>query len=519
MRRLALIATLLAGLVVAAFLASGAEGDGGPTDSYLVRGYFDNAGFLVHDEEVRIAGATVGTIDSVDVTRPGEPVYSNGDDDPGKAVVVMKISDAGFQDWRTDASCIIRPQSLLGEKFVECKPTQPRSAVSEPPPELETIPDGETGAGQRFLPIDNNGKAVDVDLVNNIYREPEVDKFRLILNDLGAGLAARGQTLNDVIERANPALQQTDKVLKILADQNDGLAQLTLESDEILEPLAREREHIAGFINNATIAGEAAAERSADIEKGFADFPSALRELKPTMVELRRFAVAATPVAADLNAGAKSLTGITKALGPFADAGTPALISLGDATEASLPDLLASRGLINDLGTLGEKTSPGAKALDKLLSTLRQTGGREYLYKAILNLGNAFNGYDSYGHYLRSSVQINNCLDIVVAPVGGCQATWTGVGASAATAATQLSGAAAANANPTLDQIADSPYADIADLADQEDNAGDLGKGSARAAGDLLDYLTGDEAGGAADEAGTPTEETPAVEFGTEAGG
>ncbi len=61
---------------------------------------------------------------------------------------------------------------------------------------------------------------------------------------------------------------------------------------------------------------------------------------------------------------------------------------------------------------LGEKTSPGARALDKLLATLRLTGGREYLYKAILNLGNAFNGFDNYGHYLRSSVQINNCLDI-----------------------------------------------------------------------------------------------------------
>ncbi len=60
---------------LAAVLASGAEGGGGPTGSYLVRAYFDNAGFLVKDEEVRVAGATVGTVDSVDVTMPGEAVY------------------------------------------------------------------------------------------------------------------------------------------------------------------------------------------------------------------------------------------------------------------------------------------------------------------------------------------------------------------------------------------------------------------------------------------------------------
>ena len=202
---------------------------------------------------------------------------------------------------------------------------------------------------------------------------------------------------------------------------------------------------------------------------------------------------------------------------------------LGEATEASLPDLLASRGLINDLGTLGEKTSPGAKALDKLLSTLRQTGGRDLLYQTILGLGNAFNGYDSYGHYLRSSVQINNCLDLQIGdpipgkPSDGCSAKWTGVGASAATAASQLTAAAAANANPTPDQIIDAPGADEADLLDQKNNAGDLGKGSARAAGDLLDYLTGDNTGtaddtGSTDDTQAPDAQTPTITFGSEAG-
>ena len=50
--------------------------------------------------------------------------------DPGKAVVVMKITDPGFQDFRQDASCLIRPQSLLGEKYVDCQPTQPRAPGS-----------------------------------------------------------------------------------------------------------------------------------------------------------------------------------------------------------------------------------------------------------------------------------------------------------------------------------------------------------------------------------------------------
>jgi phospholipid/cholesterol/gamma-HCH transport system substrate-binding protein len=498
MRRLAFIGILTVGLAVA-ILSSGAQGQGGEgSGDYTIRAYFDNAGFLAEDQEVRIAGATVGIVDSVDVSRPGESVTENGDEDPGKAVIVMKIEDTGFQDFRTDASCIVRPQSLIGERYVDCKPTQPHSAVTEPPPELEVIPDGEIGEGQRFLPLENNGKAVDIDLVNNIYRQPEVDKFRLILNDLGAGLAARGRTLGDVIERANPALKQTDEVLKILADQNQQLAQLAADSDTVLGPLAREKDAIAGFINNATVAGEASAERKEDIERGLVEFPQALTELEATMVELRRLSVDATPVAADLRVGAPSLAGATQALGPFAAAGTTALTTLGDAAEQAGPDLVASRGLIKDLGKLGQANASGAIALRKLLVTLRKTGGRDDLYGTILGLSNALNGYDSYGHFLRTVIQLNNCADITIGtptpglPTTGCGSKWTGL-SSASSAATALG----TNASPTLDQELVPPGSEDlieeAEAAAEKENAGKLGKRQSAAAEDLLGFLTEDE--------------------------
>ena len=114
-------------------VGSGAsEGDG---DEYLVRAIFDNGGFLVPGEEVRIAGAQVGSIDSVDVTLGEEAAHEDGSADPGKAVVVLRIDDPGFQDFREDASCLIRPQSLLGEKFVECQadPAARRRAPSRRP--------------------------------------------------------------------------------------------------------------------------------------------------------------------------------------------------------------------------------------------------------------------------------------------------------------------------------------------------------------------------------------------------
>ena len=84
-------------------------------------------------------------------------------------------------------------------------------------------------------------QTVDIDLIGNTMREPERERLSLILNELGTGLAGRGRDLNEVIRRANPALQETDKVLAILARQNTQLEQLAVNSDTVLAPLARDR--------------------------------------------------------------------------------------------------------------------------------------------------------------------------------------------------------------------------------------------------------------------------------------
>ena len=89
------------------------DDDGG---AYKVRAIFDNAGFVIPGEDVKVAGVKVGKIDSLDVTTDF------------KAAVVLDINDPGYQDFRKDAECIVRPQSLIGERFVECEPTQTRAA-------------------------------------------------------------------------------------------------------------------------------------------------------------------------------------------------------------------------------------------------------------------------------------------------------------------------------------------------------------------------------------------------------
>jgi phospholipid/cholesterol/gamma-HCH transport system substrate-binding protein len=422
MRRIAAIATaLFAGIVLVA--AGPAVGD---EDPYVVRAVFDNATFLVEGEEVRIAGARVGTITEVDVSREDEIVSreNGGEAVPGKAVIVMEITDPAFQDFREDASCLIRPQSLLGEKFVECTPTQPRAPGTEPPPPLEEIGDGQPGEGQRLLPLENNGKSVDLDLIQNIQRLPYAERFRLILNELGAGLAARGDDLATIVERSNPALRQTNRVLAILARQNRTLARLAEDGDQVLAPLARDRERLAGFIRNAGESAAAAAERRGDLSAGLRLLPPALRDIRLTMNELQRFSDAAQPTLSAFGSAAPSLTRATAALGPFSRSATTSLTSLGDAAEGAGPKLRAADPIIRELRDLARNSEPAAVNLRDLLSTLRRTQGYERLMDFFFFTVGATNGFDQYGHFLRAILVNNNCNDYEIDLIAGCSANF-----------------------------------------------------------------------------------------------
>jgi ABC-type transporter Mla subunit MlaD len=418
MRRIALIVLALVAGTAIIVTSTGAADD----DSYEVRAVFDNASFLAPDMDVRIAGANVGSVAELDVSFPDEPVHADGSAEAGKAIVVMRIDDPGFQDFRQDASCTIHPQSLLGERFVDCQPTQPRAPGTEPPPELEVIGEGEPGEGQRLLPLEQNGKAVDLDLVNNIMREPYPDRFRLILNDLGAGLAARGEELAEIVERANPALRETNEVLAILARQNRALESLATDSDAITTALARERERVASFINEATTVGEATAARSAELEESFARFPGFLRELRSTMTELRGFADAATPVFTDLGVAAPSLTRASEALEPFSNAGTRALTTLGDAAEDAGPPLAASDPVVRQTRNLAQAAAPATRELSLVFSTMRKTGGFKGLMGTLFGLGGAVNAFDEYGHFLRAVIPPNICFDYTSIEQSGCGA-------------------------------------------------------------------------------------------------
>jgi phospholipid/cholesterol/gamma-HCH transport system substrate-binding protein len=415
-----LLGTVAVGLVLGLLVAAG-----GSEGGYRVRAVFDNASFVIPGEDVKVAGVIVGRIDDVALTRDN------------RAVVVLLIEDPAFQPFRRDAHCQIRLQSLIGEQYVECEPTQSHAEGGKLPAALPEIDSG-PGEGQHLLPVENTTTPVNVDLINDIYRLPQRERWRLIINEFGAGLAGNGERLREAVRRANPALRELDRVVGVLASQDRVLARLVDESDAVLKPWAARRKETAGFIDHAGATAAAAAERGEDIERNFERLPAFLRELRPTADRFSAFADQMKPALDSLHEQAPAINEAVARLGPFTDAAIPAVDTLGDFADRGRDIFPRLRPLARDLRGLSRPLLPTSKSLAALLGSFDDAGGVEELMRFIFFYTNAVNGEDEFGHYIRSGLNLSACVRSGVTVEGGCDASFDSSGQASAAGAGSL---------------------------------------------------------------------------------
>src|SRR5262249_50868375 len=157
-------------------------------------------------------------------------------------------------------------QSLIGEYYVDCQP-----GTSKEPLPNDTVPVTQT---QSTIPQD---------LLQDVMRRPERERLRLIINELGTGLAGRPQDLNQVIRRADPGLQQTSKVLKILGDQNKVIQNFIVNSDTVIGQLEKRKKDVARFVVQAAHTAQTTASREQAFQAQWHKLPAFLAGLQPTM--------------------------------------------------------------------------------------------------------------------------------------------------------------------------------------------------------------------------------------------
>ncbi len=319
MRRLATITLLLLGLGTFAWMAGGAS-ESDPGNEYFVE--LDNAFGLVDGADMKIAGVRAGVLTRITLDRKTR-----------RAIVGFRITRDGFGSIRTDATCATRPQSLIGEYYIDCQPGNARQKLPE----------------NGRIPVTQTSTTVGADLVNTVLRRPYAERLSIILNELGAGVAGNGQNLDDAIRRASPALRETDKVLAKLARQNATLVQLTENADTVIGDLNANRKDVGRWVVEARDTARISATRKEQLAEGFRRLPAFLDELGPTMRVLGETADAQTPALRDLQASAGPLREFLDRLGPFAKASDPAIDALGTASKTGTEAVQAAAPVITQL--------------------------------------------------------------------------------------------------------------------------------------------------------------------------
>ncbi len=387
MRRL-LLSTLVVLVVLAgALVALAASNDSSAAGTYRIE--FDNAFGLVTGADFKVAGVRAGTIQSITL-----------DQRTLHAVVTVQVTQSGFGQFHSDVFCQSRPQSLIGEYFIDCQP-----GTSGRP-----LPPGST------IPVTHTQSTIPADLLQNVLRLPYRQRFALIINELGAGVAGRSDDLRAALRRAVPALTETDQLLGLLANDSRTLQQIVVNSDTFITALANNRRQIQRFIIAAGNTAGAAATQQANLQSTLAQLPGFLEQLRPAMAELGAAATANQPVLVHLDASAGGLTQLFRQLPPLSDAAIPAIRSLGQASVTGQAAVTAAAPTVDNLAAVAGPTPELAENLAVVLHDLddrsravepntRSPGGRGYtgleaLLQYVFNQTLAINTFGPFGHLL-----------------------------------------------------------------------------------------------------------------------
>src|SRR2546421_12730982 len=344
-------AVVVVGAVVGAAVLTGA---GGTSSGKTFRIALDNAFGLTKGGDLRVGGVKAGQTTGFKISKGPECQNAVADGAARTcAIVSAQVTEPGFKSFRTDATCAVRQQSLIGEYYVDCQP-------GNAPQELRA---GAT------ISVTHTQSTIPADLVGNVMRRPYRQRLGLILGELGTGLAGRPDDLAEVLRRAHPGLRETQKTLKILGDQSKTIQDFITNSDTVVASLDQRKRDVARWITQTGRTAQISATRRSAIAAGFHKLPTFLDELRPYMVDFGNLIDAQTPLLQSLQRAAPSLTEFFTRLGPFSQASRPAFKSLGHAAVVGRQAFIDSSQEVAELRKLANNAPRLGKPLRQFLQT------------------------------------------------------------------------------------------------------------------------------------------------------
>ncbi|MDX8151997.1 MlaD family protein [Patulibacter brassicae] len=387
-RALAAAAVTVVVVVVVVVLVGGGS-------SYAVTARFQDAGQLVKGNLVKVGGANVGTVDSIELA------------DDGEAEIGIKITDDDLKPLHEGTRVVLRNSSLSS--------VANRVLVLEPGPNsAPKIDDGGT------ITAADTRSATDIDQVLNAIDVKGRQYLQTLVRGGAVAFSGAEESNQRLLERLSPALGQTRQTLEELVSDEPAFQRLIANSAAVSSTFAERSDDLQqGIQATATTLRATADEREAlrrTIERG----PAFLRRANSTLVSSRRLLEDARPLLRETRPVAPRLARTLRIVAPLNAATVPLLRDV----RATLPALSS---VLDKTPGLAEQVVPSLTETTKVFAGAKDiiSDVRAYVPDILHGVSTAFGGkagayYDANGHYARIGVELSgDSLPELLRPVVG----------------------------------------------------------------------------------------------------
>ena len=212
--------------IVAVFLSYNANSGLPFVPTYDLRANVPNAAQLVRGNEVRIGGARVGAVSTIEARRRA--------DGTPYAQLELKLKKS-IEPLPADSTLLVRPKSALGLKYVEIQPGKGKDGFK---------------AGSTIPVRSARPEPVELDQVFNMFDAKTRRGAQNSLQGFGDGFAGRGTSLNTAIEALRPLLRDLEPVAANLSAPNTRLDRFFKELGDAASEVAPVSEQQASLFVN-----------------------------------------------------------------------------------------------------------------------------------------------------------------------------------------------------------------------------------------------------------------------------
>jgi virulence factor Mce-like protein len=297
---------------------------------YRISVPFQFADELAPQEDVRIAGVSIGSVVNTQLAKDGN-----------HTIATLQI-DRQYAPLPADTKAILRTKTILGETYVQLTPG---------------VRDGHFLKDGASIPEGHVQPAVQLDQIFNTFDPKTRAAFETWQRQLATAIKGNDSNLSDVIGNLPAFSYNASDILTVLNVQHDAVVNLIRNGGTVFGAIAQDPPALQNLIRTGETVFHTTAQQNQALAATFHVFPTFLTQSRLTMSALQRFSNNTNPLILQLEPVARNLGPTMAAVNTLSPYLRHLFVTLGPLITAARTGLPATaqvvRGLNPLLGALG----------------------------------------------------------------------------------------------------------------------------------------------------------------------